>query len=100
MPNRVIDNGEGAVSRADEIHAADMGRRAEEIRIQRLIDDVEHWRNRAEELRTEAAFMEDSIARATILDTAMGYETFARRIQERLGMARRPKQSQERTRSG
>jgi hypothetical protein len=49
MPRQVTDNF-GDVSNR-EVFARDMRLRAEEIRTQRLIDDVKYWRDRADELR-------------------------------------------------
>jgi hypothetical protein len=85
MPNTVRDDSEKVTTlAADDIRIEDMRRRSEEIRVQRLIDDVRYWRERAEVIRTEAEFTEESIARATLLETAKGYETLASRIEERL----------------
>jgi hypothetical protein len=76
--------------------AVDLGNRAENIRARRLVDDANHWRSRAEEIRTEAELMRDSIARTTMLDTAASYETLASGIEERL---RQVKQSKRRSKA-
>jgi hypothetical protein len=83
MPRQVTDNF-GDVSNR-EVSAQDMRLRAEEIRTQRLIDDVKYWRDRADELRTEAEFTLQPITRAALLETAQGYEALASRIKQRLG---------------
>jgi hypothetical protein len=83
MPKHVRDNpGEGSNRKSV---AQDLLLRVEEIREQRLIDDVKYWRERAEEKRREAEFIPQPIRRATLLDTAEGYETLASRIEQRLG---------------
>jgi hypothetical protein len=102
MPNRVTQDSEDAPSQAaddvhvqdseggptqaaDDVQVQDLRRRTERIRNQRIRDDVRYWRGRAEEIRTEAGFVEESLARAALLDTANSYETLATRIEERLG---------------
>ena len=50
---------------------------------QRLIDDAQHWRDRAEEARTHAEQMNDADARMMMLGTAESYEKLARRAEER-----------------
>jgi hypothetical protein len=50
---------------------------------QRLIDDAQHWRDRAEEVRTHAEQMNDADARMMMLGTAESYEKLARRAEER-----------------
>ncbi len=57
------------------------------FRKQRLIGDVKYWRERAEEKRREAEFILQPITRASLLDTAEGYEVLASRIEQRLGEA-------------
>ena len=49
-----------------------------------LIHDPNHWRQRAEEMRTIAEDMRDLITRATMLRIAEDYERLARRAEERL----------------
>ena len=49
---------------------------------QRLIDDAQHWRDRAEEFRTQAEHM-DADARMMMLGIAESYEKLARRAEER-----------------
>ena len=49
-----------------------------------IIHDPDHWRQRAEEMRTIAEDMRDLIARATMLHIAEDYERLARRAEERL----------------
>jgi hypothetical protein len=83
MRNTVTDDSEEVTTRAADVE--DMRRRSEEIRVHRLMDDVRYWRERAEVIRTEAEFTDKSIVRATLLDTANGYETLASQIEERLG---------------
>ena len=86
MPNVTKDNSENTPSRAaDDIPVQELRRRTEKIRIQRVKDDVKYWRERAGEIRTEAEFVEESLARAALLNTAKSYETLATRIEERLG---------------
>ena len=91
MPNDATDNQE-VVSNRDVV-ARDMRLRAEEIRTQRLIDDVKYWRDRADEVRTEAEFTLQPITRTALLETAQGYEALASRIEQRLGEAGLPKSS-------
>jgi hypothetical protein len=62
----------------------DLRQRTNDIRTQRLIADIRYWRERAEEIRTEAGFTVEPMARATLLDNANGYELLAVRIEERL----------------
>jgi len=83
MPKHVRDNsGEGGSRKSV---ARDMLLRFEKIRKQRLVGDVKHWRELAEEKRTEAEFTTQPIRRATLLDTAEGYEVLANQIEQRLG---------------
>jgi hypothetical protein len=68
-----------------ELFAQDMRLRAEEIRMQRrVIDDVKYWRDRAEQVRTEAEFTLQPITRTALLETAQGYEALANQIEQRL----------------
>ena len=53
-----------------------------------LIHDPDHWRQRAQEMRTIAEDMHDLIARATMLHIAEDYERLARRAEERLREAK------------
>jgi hypothetical protein len=80
MPKHVTDNQRDVSNR----EARDMRLRAEEIRTQRLIDDVKYCRERAEEVRTEAEFALQPITRTALLETAQGYEALASRIEQRL----------------
>ena len=91
MPNDATDNQE-VVSNRDVV-ARDMRLRAEEIRTQRLIDDIRYWRDRADEVRTEAEFILHPTARTALLETAQGYEALASRIEQRLGEVGLPKTS-------
>ena len=49
----------------------------------RLINNAQHWRDRAEEARAHADQMHDETARAMMLGIAEGYEKLARRADER-----------------
>jgi hypothetical protein len=64
----------------------DLRQRTNDIRTQRLLADIRYWRERAEEIRTEAGFKVEPMARATLLKAADGYELLAVRIEERLAM--------------
>ena len=83
MSKDATDNPGDASDR--EVVARDMRLRVEEIRMQRLIDDVKYWRDRADEMRTEAEFTLQPITRTALLETAQGYEALANRIEQRLG---------------
>jgi hypothetical protein len=91
MPKNDTDS-PGDVSNR-EVYARDMRVRAEEIRTQRLIDDIKYWRERAEEVRTEAEFTLQPITRTALLETAKGYEALASQIEQRLGEVGLPKSS-------
>ena len=83
MSKDATDNPGDASDR--EVVARDMRLRVEEIRMQRLIDDVKYWRDRADEVRTEAEFTLQPITRTALFETAQGYEALANRIEQRLG---------------
>ena len=83
MSKDATDNPGDASDR--EVVARDMRLRVEEIRMQRLIDDVKYWRDRADEVRTEAEFTLQPITRTALLETAQDYEALANRIEQRLG---------------
>ena len=51
--------------------------------VSSMVDDPEHWRQRAEEVRTVAEDMHDPVTKRSMLDTAEGYERLARRAEER-----------------
>jgi hypothetical protein len=89
MPKHVMDN-PGDVSNR-KVFVRDMRLRAEEIRTQRLIDDVKYWRERAQEVRTEAEFALQPITRTALLETVQGYEALASRIEQRPGEIGLPK---------
>jgi hypothetical protein len=48
---------------------------------QRLIKDAQYWRDRAEEIRTQAEQMNDAEGRMTMLGIAESYEKLARRAE-------------------
>lgn len=50
----------------------------------RLLNDAQHWRDRAEESRTLASEMTDAQTKATMLKIAEGYETMAAHADARL----------------
>ena len=91
MSKDATDNQGGVSNR--EVVARDMRLRVEEIRTQRLIDDIRYWRDRADEVRTEAEFILHPTARPTLLESAQGYEALASRIEQRLGEVGLPKSS-------
>ena len=49
-----------------------------------FINDPEHWRQRAEEIRTLADDMKDEISKQMMLRIAQDYERLAARAQQRL----------------
>lgn len=48
-----------------------------------FVNDPEHWRHRAEEMRVLAEDMKDSYSRDTMLRIVEDYERLAKRAQER-----------------
>ena len=53
-------------------------------RRNRLMDDPNHWRNRAEEARAQAEQLNEPQARKIMLDAAADYDRLAERADERL----------------
>ena len=54
-----------------------------------LINDSEHWRDRAEEARGIAENMADPEANRMMLDIASGYDRLAEHAEKRLGVSTR-----------
>jgi hypothetical protein len=52
--------------------------------MNRSFDNPDHWRKRAQEMRTIAEHLRDLVARATMLEIADQYDHLARRAEERL----------------
>jgi hypothetical protein len=50
---------------------------------QRLIENAQHWRDRAEEVRTQAEHMHDVDARTMMRGMSESYDKLARRAEER-----------------
>jgi hypothetical protein len=48
-----------------------------------LLNDAQHWRDRAEEARVIAAGMHDEVARRQMFAIAEGYDRLAQRAEER-----------------
>jgi hypothetical protein len=46
------------------------------------IKDAKHWRDRAAEIRSRAAEMEDGVSRRVMLSIAESYEMLARRAED------------------
>ena len=57
-----------------------------------LLHDAKHWRDRAEEARTQAEQMTGD-SRREMLSIAEGYERLAKRAEERLAASLKPKDS-------
>ena len=49
----------------------------------RLLNDAKHWRDRAEEARTNAELMNDPEAKRMMVGIATGYDKLAKRAEER-----------------
>jgi hypothetical protein len=58
-----------------------------------LFSDPEHWRQRAEAIRTLASEMEDALARETMLQVVRDYERLAVSAEERLARVRQAERS-------
>jgi hypothetical protein len=52
-----------------------------------LIDELQRWRDRAEEMLTMADEATDPVVKQTMLNIAAGYELLAQRAEERLAAA-------------
>ena len=63
-----------------------------------FINDSEHWRKRAEEMRTLAEDMRDPVARTTMLRIADDYDKLALRADQRSGGERQAETPAERAR--
>jgi hypothetical protein len=53
-----------------------------------IINDVRHWRRRAQEARALAEHLRGADARANMLKIAAEYERIAERVRDRAGSAR------------
>jgi hypothetical protein len=51
-----------------------------------LLDNPDHWRNRAEEMRAQAEQTADNALRNALLESVKRYEHLAKRAEERLGL--------------
>ena len=69
---------DGAVSQDRETRNGRSHRAVSSLMKQRLINDAQHWRDRAEEVRTQAEHMNDAEARMMMLGIAESYEKLAR----------------------
>jgi hypothetical protein len=54
-----------------------------------ILNSADHWRKRAEEMRTLAEAVGDPVAKRLILSTADDYERLAKRAEERANEAAR-----------
>jgi hypothetical protein len=61
--------------------------------LSRLLNEPEHWRQRAEQMITMADGLTDPVAKETMLSVAAGYERLAQRADERLLAAARKARS-------
>ena len=52
-----------------------------------ILDEPEHWRERAEEMLTRADQTNDPVAKEMMLNIASGYERLAERAEQRLAQA-------------
>jgi hypothetical protein len=52
-----------------------------------LIDDPEHWRDRAREMRAQAVQIEHSVSKDAMLVIAKNYDKLAMRVEKRSGDA-------------
>jgi hypothetical protein len=54
------------------------------------LNDPQHWRARANEIRAQAEQMKDPVTRQQMLALVEGYERLAKRAEERLARQRPP----------
>jgi O-methyltransferase involved in polyketide biosynthesis len=57
----------------------------------KLFNNVQHWRDRAEESRKHAELISDPVAKRLMLEIVEGYEHLAQRAEQRLRDPTKPK---------